>query len=34
VPVVSSTPHALWAGMRLLGLHVKARGFGQLIAKG
>ena len=34
VPVVSSTPHALWAGMRLLGLHVRARGYGQLIAKG
>jgi arylmalonate decarboxylase len=34
VPVVSSTPHALWAGMRLLGLHVKAPGYGQLIASG
>jgi arylmalonate decarboxylase len=34
VPVVSSTPHALWAGMRLLGLHVKAPGYGQLIANG
>jgi arylmalonate decarboxylase len=34
VPVVSSTPHALWAGMRLLGLHVKNPNYGQLIARG
>jgi arylmalonate decarboxylase len=34
VPVVSSTPHALWAGMRLLGLRVKAPGYGRLLAKG
>jgi arylmalonate decarboxylase len=34
VPVVSSTPHALWAGMRLLGLHVKQPQYGQLIANG
>lgn len=34
VPVVSSTPHALWAGMRLLGLRVKAPEYGQLLAKG
>jgi arylmalonate decarboxylase len=34
VPVVSSTPHALWAGMRLLGLHTKVAGYGQLIARG
>lgn len=34
VPVVSSTPHALWAGMRSLGLHVKAPGYGRLIANG
>jgi arylmalonate decarboxylase len=34
VPVVSSTPHALWAGMRLLGLHVKVPTYGQLIARG
>jgi len=33
-PVVSSTPHALWAGMRLLGLHVKTPGYGKLIAEG
>jgi arylmalonate decarboxylase len=34
VPVVSSTPHALWAGMRLLGLNVKAPGYGRLLAAG
>jgi len=34
VPVVSSTPHALWAGMRLLGLHVRVPAYGQLIARG
>jgi arylmalonate decarboxylase len=34
VAVVSSTPHALWAGMRLLGLHVKVPAYGQLIARG
>jgi len=34
VPVVSSTPHALWAGMRLLGLHVRVPEYGQLIARG
>jgi len=34
VPVVSSTPHALWAGMRLLGLRVKAPGYGRLLANG
>jgi arylmalonate decarboxylase len=34
VPVVSSLPHALWAGMRLLGLGVKAPGYGRLLANG
>ena len=34
VPVVSSTPHALWAGMRLLGLRVQRPGYGRLIAQG
>ena len=34
VPVVSSTPHALWAGMRVLGLHVKAPQYGRLLARG
>ncbi len=34
VPVVSSLPHALWAGMRLLDLRAKAPGFGRLLANG
>jgi arylmalonate decarboxylase len=34
VPVVSSTPHALWAGMRLLDLRVKAPAYGRLLATG
>jgi arylmalonate decarboxylase len=34
VPVVSSLPHALWAGMRVLGLTVKAPGYGRLLANG
>ena len=33
VPVVSSLPHALWSGMRLLGLRVKASGYGRLLAR-
>lgn len=34
VPAVSSTPHALRAGVRLLGLSGKVSGFGTLLAKG
>ncbi len=34
IPVVSSTPHALRAGVRLLGMSGKAAGFGSLLAKG
>ena len=34
IPVVSSTPHALRAGARLLGLDGRAPGFGMLLAKG
>src|SRR5271154_3627826 len=34
VPAVSSTPHALRAGVRLLGLSGRAPGFGTLLAKG
>jgi arylmalonate decarboxylase len=34
VPVVSSTPHALRAGVRLLGLSGRAPGFGSLLEKG
>lgn len=34
VPVVSSAPHALWAGVRLLGLSGQVRGYGRVLAKG
>jgi len=34
VPVVSSTPHALWAGARLVGADARVQGYGRLIAKG
>ncbi len=34
VPVVSSTPHALWAGARLVGANARVEGYGRLIAKG
>lgn len=34
VPAVSSTPHALRAGVRLLGMSGKVNGFGTLLAKG
>ena len=33
VPVVSSTPHALWAGVRLLGLKGTAAGYGLLLSR-
>jgi arylmalonate decarboxylase len=33
-PVVSSTPHALWASVRLLGLSGQAKGYGTVLAKG
>jgi arylmalonate decarboxylase len=33
IPVVSSTPHALRAGVRLLGLDSRAPGFGTLLSK-
>jgi arylmalonate decarboxylase len=33
VPVVSSTPHALWAGVRLLGLSGRLSGNGRLLEK-
>jgi len=32
VPVVSSLPHALWAGVRLLGLSGRAPGYGTLLS--
>ena len=34
VPVVSSTPHALWNGVRLLGLTGRVQGYGSVLAKG
>jgi arylmalonate decarboxylase len=34
VPVVSSTPHALWAGVKLLKVSAKVEGYGKLLAKG
>lgn len=34
VPAVSSTPHALWAGVRLLGLSGRVKGYGTLLEKG
>lgn len=34
VPVISSLPHALWAGVRLLGLNGRSPGYGILLSKG
>ena len=34
MPVVSSFPHALWAGMALLGLPRAIAGYGTLLARG
>jgi len=34
VPVVSSLPHALWAGVRLVGLSGRAPGYGTLLSQG
>lgn len=34
VPVVSSTPHTLWAGVRLLGLSGRSPGYGRLLSEG
>jgi arylmalonate decarboxylase len=34
VPVVSSTPHALWNGVRLAGLNGRVQGFGSVLANG
>jgi arylmalonate decarboxylase len=33
VPVISSLPHALWAGVRLLGLSGRAPGYGTLLSR-
>jgi maleate cis-trans isomerase len=32
-PVISSTPHALWASVRLLGLSGQAKGYGTVLAQ-
>ena len=34
VPVVSSTPHALWNAVRLAGLNGRVQGFGSVLANG
>jgi maleate cis-trans isomerase len=34
VPVVSSTPHGLWHGVKLLGVPAKIQGFGMVMAQG
>ncbi len=34
VPVVSSMPHAIWAGVRLLGVPCTASGYGTLLSSG
>jgi len=34
VPVISSTPHGLWHGVKLLGVSAKVSGYGMVMAKG
>jgi arylmalonate decarboxylase len=34
VPVVSSTPHGLWHGVKLLGVKARVQGYGMIMAKG
>ena len=34
VPVISSTPHGLWHGVKLLGVPARVQGFGMVMAKG
>jgi maleate cis-trans isomerase len=34
VPVVSSTPHGLWHGVKLLGVPARVQGFGMVMATG
>jgi arylmalonate decarboxylase len=34
IPVIASTPHALWSGVRLLGLQGRAPGYGTLLSRG
>jgi maleate cis-trans isomerase len=33
VPVISSMPHGLWAGARLVGLNGSAPGYGKLLSR-
>jgi arylmalonate decarboxylase len=33
VPVISSTPHGLWHGVKLLGVSARVRGYGMVMAK-
>jgi arylmalonate decarboxylase len=33
VPVVSSTPHGLWHGVKLLGVNARVQGYGMVMAK-
>jgi arylmalonate decarboxylase len=34
VPVISSTPHGLWHGVKMLGVPAKVKGFGMVLEKG
>jgi len=34
VPVISSTPHGLWHGVKLLGANARVNGYGMVMAKG
>jgi arylmalonate decarboxylase len=34
VPVISSTPHGLWHGVKMLGVPARIQGFGMVMAKG
>jgi arylmalonate decarboxylase len=34
VPVISSTPHGLWHGVKMLGVSARVRGYGMVMAKG
>jgi arylmalonate decarboxylase len=34
VPVISSTPHGLWHGVKMLGANARVQGYGMVMAKG
>jgi arylmalonate decarboxylase len=34
VPVISSTPHGLWHGVKMLGVNARVQGYGMVMAKG